>query len=137
MTQTQARTQTKPATERRSSIPEGLWLRCPGCGQMVYRRQMEANLHVCPECSHHYRIGAVERVKQLADTGSFAPMFTNIESRDPLGFKDLKKYPDRLLAEKLKTGQTDAVQAGMAFIKGRQAMLCCLDLTFMMGSMGS
>jgi len=141
MTQIQARTQTqvqaKPATERRSSIPEGLWLRCPGCGQMVYRRQMEANLHVCPECSHHYRIGAVERVKQLADTGSFVPMFTNIESRDPLGFTDLKKYPDRILAEKLKTGQTDAVQAGMAFIKGRQAMLCCLDLTFMMGSMGS
>ncbi len=137
MTRTSTRTLNKPVAERKSSIPEGLWLRCPGCGQMVYRRQMEANLHVCPECGHHYRIGAVERVKQLADTGSFAPMFTNIESRDPLGFKDLKKYPDRLRVEQLKTGQTDAVQAGMVFIKGRQAMLCCLDLTFMMGSMGS
>lgn len=137
MTRTQTRTPNTPVAERRSSIPEGLWLRCPGCGQMVYRRQMEANLHVCPECGHHYRIGAVERVKQLADTGSFTPMFTNIESRDPLKFKDLKKYPDRLRVEQLKTGQTDAVQAGMAFLKGRQAMLCCLDLTFMMGSMGS
>ncbi len=124
-------------TERKSAIPEGLWLRCPGCAQMIYRRQMEANLHVCPDCTHHFRIGAVQRVKQLADTGSFMPMFTNLTSTDPLRFKDLRAYPDRLLAEQLKTGQTDAVQAGMAFIKGRQTMLCCLDLTFMMGSMGS
>ncbi len=118
-------------------IPEGLWLRCPGCGQMIYRRQMEANLHVCPECEHHFRIGAVERVKQLVDTGSFTPLFTNLIPGDPLQFKDLRAYKDRLLAEQIKTGQTDAVQAGMGFIKGRQSMLCCLDLTFMMGSMGS
>jgi acetyl-CoA carboxylase carboxyl transferase subunit beta len=104
---------------------------------MIYRRQMEANQHVCPDCSHHFRIGAVERVKQLADTGSFVPMFTNLQPGDPLKFKDLRAYSERLLGEQLRTGQTDAVQAGMAFIKGRQAMLCCLDLTFMMGSMGS
>jgi len=104
---------------------------------MIYRRQMEANLHVCPECGHHFRIGAVERVKQLADTGSFVPMFTNLQPGDPLNFKDLRAYSERLLGEQLRTGQVDAVQAGMAFVKGRQAMLCCLDLTFMMGSMGS
>lgn len=137
MTRTASRTWNDDRTERRTVIPEGLWLRCPGCGQMIYRRQMEANLHVCPECEHHFRIGAVERVKQLVDTGSFTPMFTNLVPGDPLGFKDLRAYQDRLLAEQLKTGQTDAVQAGMGFIKGRQTMLCCLDLTFMMGSMGS
>lgn len=104
---------------------------------MIYRRQMEANLHVCPECDHHFRIGAVERVKQLTDTGSFVPMFANLSPVDALEFRDLKGYGDRMLAEQIKTGQTDAVQAGLGFVKGRQAMLCCLDLSFMMGSMGS
>ncbi len=122
---------------RKSSIPEGLWLRCPGCGQMIYRKQMEANLHVCPECSHHYRIGAVERVKQLADPGSFEPMFTTLSPKDPLKFNDLKGYAERLKSEQKKSGRQDAVLAGKAFIKGRAAMLCCLDLNFMMGSMGS
>jgi acetyl-CoA carboxylase carboxyl transferase subunit beta len=104
---------------------------------MIYRKQMEANLHVCPECQHHFRIGAAERVKQLADTGTFQPMFTNLAPTDPLHFKDLKSYADRLLAEQVKTGQVDAVVSGQAFIKGRPAMVCSLDLTFMMGSMGS
>lgn len=112
-------------------------MRCPGCAQMVYRRQMEANLHVCPECSHHFRISATERVAQLADPGSFQPMFTDLAPGDPLGFRDLKAYSERLRSEQLRTGQTDAALAGVAFVKGRQAMLCCLDLTFMMGSMGS
>jgi acetyl-CoA carboxylase carboxyl transferase subunit beta len=104
---------------------------------MIYRKQMEANLHVCPECLHHFRIGAVERVKQLADTGTFQPMFTTLAPGDPLQFRDLKSYTDRLLSEQVKSGQVDAVLSGQAFIKGRPAMVCCLDLTFMMGSMGS
>src|SRR5262245_20417624 len=137
MTHVAARTWTQVRPARKTSIPEGLWLRCPGCGQMIYRKQMEANLHVCPECSHHFRIGARERVKQLADTGSFENLFPGLCSTDPLKFTDLKGYPERLKAEQKKTGCVDAVLAGTTFIKGRQAMLCCLDLTFMMGSMGS
>ncbi len=137
MTQVATRTWTEVRQSRKSVIPEGLWLRCPSCGQMIYRKQMEANLHVCPECQHHFRIGAVERVKQLADTDTFQPMFTGLSPTDPLQFRDLKSYAERLLAEQVKTGQTDAVLAGQAFVKGRPAMLCCLDLTFMMGSMGS
>src|SRR4051812_8238191 len=128
-------TELKPA--RKSVIPEGLWLRCPSCGKMIYRKQMEANLHVCPECSHHFRIGAAERIRQLTDPGSFQAMFTGLLPGDPLKFRDLKPYTERLIAEQLKTGQSDAVIAGTGFVKGRQAMLCCLDLTFMMGSMGS
>ena len=139
MTQAPAKswTELKAQTPRKNSIPEGLWLRCPGCGQMIYRKQMEANLHVCPECQHHYRIGAVERVRQLADPGSFEPMFTGLSPTDPLAFRDLKSYTDRLLAEQIKTGQVDAAVAGTAFVRGRAAMLCVLDLSFMMGSMGS
>lgn len=137
MTQIVTRSWTEVRPARRAAIPEGLWLRCPACGQMIYRKQMEANLHVCPECSHHFRIGAMERVSQLTDTGSFQRMFEGLTSTDPLEFRDLKAYPERLLAEQIKTGQMDAAIAGIGFVKGRQAMICCLDLTFMMGSMGS
>ncbi len=122
---------------RRSSIPEGLWLRCPSCAKMIYRRHLEANLHVCPECDHHYRIGAAERIRQLADPGTFQEMFAGLTAADPLGFRDLKSYKDRLLAEQIKTGNLDAIKCGRMFLKGREAMVTCLDLTFMMGSMGS
>ncbi|MDF1869281.1 MAG: acetyl-CoA carboxylase, carboxyltransferase subunit beta [Phycisphaerales bacterium] len=126
---------TKPKSRR--GVPEGLWLRCPSCSTMIYRRQMEANMHVCPECSHHYRISAKQRIDQLADADTFVPMFTELRAGDPLNFVDLKKYPDRIKAEQKKTGQNEGCQAGTCFIKGRPAMLACMDLTFMMGSMGS
>lgn len=140
-----SKTASSPATRtwsevrpaRRASIPEGLWLRCQSCAKMVYRRHLEANLHVCPECNHHHRIGAVERVKQLADPDSFQEMFNTLSPTDPLKFRDLKTYADRLHAEQIKTGEKDAIKAGRCFIKGREAMVACLDLTFMMGSMGS
>jgi acetyl-CoA carboxylase carboxyl transferase subunit beta len=131
------RTWTDLRPARRATVPEGSWLRCPSCGQMIYRRQMETNQHVCPECDHHFRIGASERIRQLTDPGSFVAAFDNLQSVDPLVFRDLKAYPDRVLAEQIKSGRPDAVLAGEAFVKGRPAVLCCLDLTFMMGSMGS
>lgn len=136
MTQTATRSWVELKPKGRAAIPEGLWLRCPSCGHMIYRRQMEANLHVCPECTHHFRISAAERVEQLCDPGTFERMFAGLTSSDPLEFTDLKSYADRLKIECARTGQDDAVLAGRGFIKGRPAMLCCLDLTFMMGSMG-
>ncbi|MAY75556.1 MAG: acetyl-CoA carboxylase carboxyl transferase subunit beta [Phycisphaerae bacterium] len=137
MTRTAARTwaELKPATK--AIIPEGLWLRCPRCAQMIYRRQMEANLHVCPECAWHFRIGAPERVRQLVDPDAFEPMFADLRPGDPLKFNDLKAYPDRIDAEQKKTGRYEGVIAGRGFIKGREALIGCLDLEFMMGSMGS
>ena len=129
--------QSKPEQSTRRSIPEGLWLRCPSCAQMIYRRQMESNMHVCPECEHHFRISAATRVSQLADPDTFVPMFTDLRAKDPLEFTDLKSYPERLKREQIKTGQDEGCQAGQCFIKGRSAMIACLDLTFMMGSMGS
>lgn len=142
MTQITAETKPKssaagaPGVER-GSVPAGLWLRCPGCSQMVYRKQMEANLHVCPECGHHFRISGNERVRQLCDADAFERMFAGLVSSDPLTFTDLKTYRDRLVAEQLKSGVEDAVVAGKGFIKGRPCMIASLDLTFMMGSMGS
>lgn len=137
MTQAAAKTWTELKAPRKAVIPEGLWLRCPNCAQMVYRKQMEANLHVCPECSHHFRIGAAERVRQIADPGSFEALWSRLAPSDPLRFKDIKSYKDRLTAEQAKSGEIDAIKAGTCFIKGRPAMLAVLDLNFMMGSMGS
>ncbi len=131
------RTWSEVRPQRRASIPEGLWLRCQACGKMVYRRHLESNLNVCPECDFHHRISAAERVNQLADPDTFQELFGNLVGADPLQFKDLKSYKDRLLAEQIKTGARDAIRAGRMFIKGREALACCLDLTFMMGSMGS
>jgi acetyl-CoA carboxylase carboxyl transferase subunit beta len=104
---------------------------------MIYRKQLEANLHCCPECQHHYRINATERIRQLTDPGTFEPMFTGLVPNDPLKFKDVKDYPSRVAAERKRSGVEEGCRAGVGFIKGRQAVLACLDLDFMLGSMGS
>lgn len=138
MGQLASRTWTDIKVETRpSAIPEGLWLKCPECEKMVYRKRVEQNHSVCPECDHHFRIDASERVRQISDPGTFEPMFTELRCGDPLEFVDVKPYPARLAAEQKRTGRNEAAIAGRAFIKGRPVMLCCLDLTFMMGSMGS
>ncbi len=118
-------------------VPAGLWLKCPSCEKMLFRKSVEENLNVCPECSHHFRVSAKERVRQLLDEKSFEEMFADLTSADPLGFVDKKSYADRLVAEQLKSGQKDALVCGRGFIKGRPVMLAVMDPTFMMGSMGS
>jgi acetyl-CoA carboxylase carboxyl transferase subunit beta len=118
-------------------IPAGLWLRCPVCGDMLFRKVVDEALNTCPKCSHHFRVSAKVRVEQLVDPGSFEEMFDDIEPADPLKFSDKKDYKDRLIAEQKKTGNKDAVLCGKGFIKGRPIMLAVMDPEFMMGSMGS
>ncbi len=122
---------------KRGDVPEGLWTRCPECKAMVYRKNVEQNLHVCPECDYHYRISADERTRQLCDEGSFEPMWEDLAPVDALNFTDLKAYKERLAAEQAKTGHHDALVCGKGFIKGRGIVLACMDNRFMMGSMGS
>lgn len=124
-------------TGRRIDVPEGLWMRCPECKAMVYRKNVETNLHVCPECDYHYRISAATRADQLCDPGSFEPMWERLTSVDPLNFVDLKPYKTRLAAEQAKTGHAAALVSGKGFIKGRGVIVACMDNEFMMGSMGS
>jgi len=124
-------------TGKRRDVPEGLWMRCPSCERMLYRRNVERNQHVCPLCEHHFRIGADERAKQLCDPESFAPLWEALTPTDRLGFADLKTYKKRLESEQRKTGRRDALLAGTGFVKGRGVVLACMDPTFMMGSMGS
>jgi acetyl-CoA carboxylase carboxyl transferase subunit beta len=125
------------AQPERSGIPEGLWMRCPECGDMLFKRVVEEAMHVCPNCQHHFRISARTRIELLVDEGSFEERYADIEPVDPLKFTDKKNYKDRLASEQKKTGNPDAVVCGKAFIKGRPIMLAVMDPTFMMGSMGS
>ena len=121
----------------REGIPEGLWLRCPECGDMLFKKVVEEALHVCPGCQHHFRISARTRIEQLVDAGSFEERFEDVEPVDPIKFVDKKAYKDRLKDEQRKTGNKDAVVCGKGFIKGRPILLAVMDPTFMMGSMGS
>ncbi len=133
--QTWADEPTSPA--RRRGIPEGLWMRCGECGAILFRRSVENNLWVCPECIHHFRVNSTQRLEQLCDPRTFEPMDEDLSPQDPLSFVDLKSYPERLEAAHKKTGLRDAIQCGQAFIKGRKAMVAVMDFTFLGGSMGS
>jgi len=124
-------------TGKRGDVPEGLWMRCPQCSAMIYRKNVEQNLHVCTECDYHHRIGADERANQLCDSGSFEPLWQDIAPIDALEFVDLKPYKKRLVEEQKRTGHRDAVVCGKGFVKGRGIVLACMDNRFMMGSMGS
>lgn len=112
-------------------------MRCPDCGDMLFRKIVEEALSVCSHCQHHFRISARTRVTQLVDEGSFDELYADIEPADPLSFLDKKSYADRLKAEQLKSGNKDALVCGRAFVKGRPFLLAVMDPTFMMGSMGS
>jgi acetyl-CoA carboxylase carboxyl transferase subunit beta len=121
---------------KKKDIPEGLWLKCPGCEEMVYRKRVEENSHVCPECQYHFKIGARPRIALLADADSFEEYFPNLMSPDPLGFVDRKSYVERLADAQRQTNLYDAAVVGRAYIKGRPVVLGALDPNFIMGSMG-
>ena len=124
------------APEKRG-VPEGLFIKCPGCAETVFKKAVEANLLVCPKCQHHLRVGGRERVRQLVDPGSFEPFNTDMAPADPLGFVDAKPYIQRVRDAQKKTGENDACHTGFGFIKGRRVVLGCMDFLFFGGSMGS
>jgi acetyl-CoA carboxylase carboxyl transferase subunit beta len=121
----------------RKEMPEGLWVRCPGCEHMLYKSAVEKNLNVCPDCDHHFRIEAKTRIKYLVDEDSFQEVFGTLKTEDPLGFKFRgTTYKKRLKEDKKKSGAKEAMQIGKAFIKGRGVMLSVMEPNFLMGSMG-
>ena len=122
---------------KKSEVPPGLWTRCTNCGAMLYRKSLEENLSVCPECDLHYRIDGDTRIAQLVDPESFEELWVDLEPVDALKFSDLKPYKTRLVAEQKKTGHKDALRCGRAFIKGRSVVLAVMDTRFMMASMGA
>src|SRR5262245_12050414 len=111
--------ETPTPTKKNVEIPEGLWIRCNSCSQMIYRRILEEELHVCPECGYHYRVDARTRIQQIIDPGTFEEFLADIESSDPLEFTDRLGYKDRLAEVKQQSGESEAIVVGKAFIKGR------------------
>ena len=93
-----------PAKEKPSRVPEGLWVKCPGCSQVIYNKDLAANLSVCPKCGHHFRINATERLRMLFD-GEWTEFDRDLASTDPLGFTDTKPYKTRLKASIDSTGR--------------------------------
>ena len=124
-------------TTTKKGVPEGLWLRCAGCGETVFRKTLEASLEVCPKCDHHHRISARRRVEQMVDPGSFEPFNADLVAADPLHFVDLKPYTQRISQARRKSGENDGIRTGIGFVKGRKIVLGALDFTFLGGSMGS
>ena len=124
-------------TDKKGKIPEGLWVKCDSCKEIVYKKEIDKNLKVCPKCNYHFRISARERLKLLVDEGSFVEMDEGLVSLDPLNFKDTISYKDRLKEKQEKSGLKEAVISGDALIKGYPVSLIIMDFSFMGGSMGS
>jgi len=125
-------------TERRSrSVPEGLWIKCASCDAPLYRAEVERNLHVCPKCGHHMRIGARERLQRFLDPGTGDELGAEIRPEDPLRFRDSKRYKDRLVAAQKSTGEKDAMVVMAGQLEGMPIVACAFEFQFLGGSMGS
>ncbi|MGH7418472.1 MAG: acetyl-CoA carboxylase, carboxyltransferase subunit beta, partial [Candidatus Rokuibacteriota bacterium] len=123
--------------KRKVVIAEGLWIKCDSCKEIVYRAEIERAGKVCPKCRYAFRISARERIGQLIDPGSFEEREGDVLPADPLGFKDTKRYRDRVKGARDKTGTSEAVVCGVARIGGLPTVLCVFEFGFMGGSMGS
>jgi acetyl-CoA carboxylase carboxyl transferase subunit beta len=125
-------------TERRSrSVPEGLWIKCTACDSVLYRAELERNLNVCPKCSHHMRIGARARLREFLDADGVTEIGAQIEPEDPLKFRDLKRYRDRLQQAQKSTGEKDALVVLSGQLHGLPVVACAFEFQFLGGSMGS
>jgi len=125
-------------TERRSrSVPEGLWIKCAACDAPLYRAELERNLHVCPKCGHHMRIGARERLQRFLDPDTGTEIGAGIRPEDPLRFRDSKRYKDRLSAAQKNTGEQDALVVLAGALEGMPIVSCAFEFQFLGGSMGS
>lgn len=122
---------------KKVKIPEGLWVKCDNCKEIIYRKEIEKNLKVCPKCNYHFRISAQERLKLLVDKDTFEEINREITASDPLGFKDTVSYRDRIRENQEKTGLKEAVITGVAKINGYPVIIAVMDFSFLGGSMGS
>jgi acetyl-CoA carboxylase carboxyl transferase subunit beta len=119
------------------AVPDGLWVKCPGCKATVYRKEMESRQNVCPKCEYHFYVSARDRIEQVLDTGTFEEWDADLQPTDPLSFADKKRYSDRLTDEQKRTGLQDAALTGCGMIRARRVAIGVTDSAFIMGSMGS
>ena len=126
------------STEKRTrSVPEGVWIKCPTCDAQLYRNELERNMHVCPKCNFHMRIGARQRLGFFLDKDSQQELSPQLEPEDPLKFRDSKKSRDRINPAQRKTGEKDALISATGALFGRPIVACAFEFAFMGGSMGS
>jgi len=118
-------------------VPEGLWVKCPACESVLYSEDLASNLHVCPKCDHHMRIGARARIDSLLDVEGRTEIGAGIRSVDTLKFKDTRKYPERLQEAVKQTGESDALVVVSGSVRSLPVVLACFEFEFMGGSMGS
>jgi len=122
---------------QKSDVPDGQWIKCEKCGEIIYARQLEMNAWVCFKCNHHFRIGSEEYISILFEKNSFKELDKKMKSGDPLKFEDTKKYSERISATIKKSGLNDAVKTGIGSINGKKISFACMDFKFIGGSMGS
>jgi acetyl-CoA carboxylase carboxyl transferase subunit beta len=122
---------------QKNDVPDNLWTRCPSCEQMLFQKELNERLRVCKHCGHHLRLDAEQRLTMLFDEGQFATIKLPEVPHDPLKFKDLKKYSDRLKESQTKTGSDDALLVGKGFIQGTSVVIAAFNFDFMGGSMGT
>ena len=122
---------------KKSKIPDGVWTSCPSCESALYKPELLKTLYVCPKCDHHLRIGARTRFNIFFDNGNFTEIASNIETNDPLNFKDIKAYPSRIKEAKKNTGESEALLVGFGKLDGRLVTAAAFEFKFMGGSMGS
>ncbi|MBC8413803.1 MAG: acetyl-CoA carboxylase carboxyltransferase subunit beta [Nitrospira sp.] len=127
----------KKIESRTVKVPEGLWVKCNSCKEIIYRKEVDRNLKICPKCNYHFRISAKERISLLIDDESFIELGRDLKSEDPLNFKVQSIYKEKLSALKRKTNINEAASAGTASIEGKKVYIVVLDFSFMGGSMGS
>jgi acetyl-CoA carboxylase carboxyl transferase subunit beta len=126
-----------PVETKKMQMPEGIWKKCPNCNEIIYAKEIERNLNVCPKCDYHFRISARERIALILDEGSFQEMDTKMKSVDFLDFKDSKRYKDRIKSATKKSGSNSAVISGEGTIHQLPVVVAVFDFQFMGGSMGS
>ncbi len=117
-------------------IPENLWHKCPNCSQMIFHRDLAEKIHVCPHCDYHFRISSKERMQMLLNDSEHEEIEINASLVDPLKFRDLKKYPDRLKEARTKTGKNDVLTVTFGQMETHKVVLVVFDFAFMGGSMG-
>ena len=125
-----------PGAEKPSRVPEGLWVKCPDCAQILYNKDLEKNLSVCPKCAYHFRISATDRLRALLDEERWTEHDAHLTSTDPLRFTDTKAYRDRLRAAEEATGLKDAVIVATGRLEGLDVVVAAMEYAFIGGSMG-
>jgi len=127
----------EPRDGRPSKVPEGLWVKCDSCREILYNKELARNFKICPKCGYHFRLSAPERLRMLFDGEEYVELESGLRSQDPLKFRDTKRYRDRLKQYEETVGTSDAIVIGSGTMGGIPVIIGAMEFFFLGGSMGS